>query len=113
MSILLFRAFIDGKMVYSDLNKAGDFFKTYGHQDIMSCTGARDCKDRLIYEQDFLLAYGLNWKVIFSEGCFIAHGPGRIRALRLMQGHGTAYCEIIGNTFETPEVVCLKQSYRP
>lgn len=113
MNTFEFRAWDkDGKKIINDIQK--DPVCNLGWYTSLSCfcvmqfTGLKDKNGRKIFSGDILSAYGKNWKVIFSEGCFIASGPGRYRALRLMQGHGTAYCEIIGNIYENPGILCLR-----
>lgn len=66
-------------------------------------TGIRDKNDNKIFEDDFITDFGpgaKNWRITYSEGCFVASGAGRMRALRMM------YCEVIGNKYENPTIIC-------
>lgn len=49
-------------------------------------TGVDDIKGTKIYEGDRMLAYGQKWKIIFSEGSFVAKCRWEYRALRMMSG---------------------------
>ncbi|WP_052414487.1 YopX family protein [Paenibacillus sp. FSL R5-0345] len=82
----------------------GDWSYLDGEFEIMEYTGLKDKNGRKIYEGD--LVYVLQWKnkykVIFDDGMFKASGKAKFSLITIM---GEVKCEVIGNIYETPELI--------
>ena len=89
----------DKEMVFLPLEELTKLNITIDESRLTDYTGICDSKGVHIYEGDIIDAYGKKWKIIFSEGCYVAWGPGRCKALRTM------YCQVIGNMFENPRLM--------
>lgn len=71
---------------------------------LMQYTGLKDKNGREIYEGD--LVYVTQWKnkykVIFDDGMFKASGKAKFSLITIM---GEVKCEVIGNIYESPELI--------
>src|SRR3990167_6016457 len=68
-------------------------------RDVMQYSVVNDKNGNPIYSGHIIRAYDKTWKVIFSQGCFVAVQHRHMRALRMM------YCEIIGNVFQNRHLI--------
>lgn len=117
MSDLKFRAWDGKQMVCPDyITRDGtahwkaDSIPTYS-KIIMQSSGMLDKKDKIIYEEDIIVDNdGQRWRIIFSRGQFTAWHPGRWRPLYLFMGQSTPMCEVIGNKYENPRILILRNS---
>lgn len=112
MREIKFRAFRDGEMLYQEQSgtayAAALFNRIYSQHLVMQYTGLKDKNGKEIYEGD-ILSHGdkLNLLVIFEDGCFsfdcrISKHTG---ISMTMKDHQESEFEVIGNQFETPELV--------
>lgn len=69
--------------------------------ELIEFTGFYDNKEQEIYEGDVIKDdEGIIWKIIFSEGCFIAKAGRKVKILKMFMMMGHSCCEVIGNVFE-------------
>lgn len=103
---LMFRAWDDGKMIYSSEGgkyshaELKNFFNTIREDSIvMKCTGLRDKNDKLIYESDILkTSDGSICYVVFADTGFAVKTTGS-EAIDWEFGHFYSECEVIGNIY--------------
>jgi hypothetical protein len=98
-----FIVYSDGR-IYQDRGFDDDIYSLKNSSvndryQVMQFTGIYDCKENRIFEGDIIFAYERKWKVLYSEGCFIAKSGRQIKLLRTM------YCEVIGNVFQQPKLI--------
>ena len=91
----------ENKYTYFDLMEMGDdewSSINNQHQILEQCTGLRDKKGTLIYENDIVFYYGYEKPIEWHNGFYIVAGAGTMTKL-VRDG----MCEIIGNVHETKE----------
>lgn len=90
----------------------------YVHDDTVGqFTGLRDNNGKLIYEGDIIkvcpfegcyhISEPTTFEILFEDGKFISKGVNN-GATQLQLNHYSSHCEVIGNIFDNPELLEVK-----